>query len=157
MADMPSVPHPKRRLDSLELAARKGLGQHFLTDMGALSRIVKAAELDKADTVVEVGPGLGVLTRELIEQAGRVIAVELDKELARALEEQFAGAENLVVVNGDILDMTPDELLKGISGGYKVVAFTHVDTSTAVGTDVKGLAALGREHGVLVVVDGVGA
>ena len=68
------------------LKARKGLGQHFLIDEEVLKVITSAAELTPADVVVEVGPGLGVLSRELVRQAGWVVAVELDNQLAVLLK-----------------------------------------------------------------------
>ncbi|MCL2150440.1 MAG: 16S rRNA (adenine(1518)-N(6)/adenine(1519)-N(6))-dimethyltransferase RsmA [Dehalococcoidia bacterium] len=113
--------HPSRRLKELELAARKGLGQHFLADRGALGKILRAARLSPEDTVVEVGPGLGILTAELLKQVGRVIAVELDEALVRSLCTELA-AQNLTIVQGDILKLLPASLLSGVTGGYKVVA-----------------------------------
>lgn len=117
-----SATHPSRRLKELDLAARKGLGQHFLTDRGALGKIVQAARLSPDDTVVEVGPGLGVLTAELVSRAGQVIAVELDAALARSLRMELAEAQNLSIVQGDILSLPPPSLLSHVTGGYKVVA-----------------------------------
>jgi 16S rRNA (adenine1518-N6/adenine1519-N6)-dimethyltransferase len=67
----------KKLLASHDLRARKGLGQNFLVDGSILKKITAAAELTPADTVIEVGPGLGVLTEILVEQAGKVIALEL--------------------------------------------------------------------------------
>ncbi len=116
----------KRLLASLDARAKKSLGQHFLIDAGALRRIVEAAELTPEDTVIEVGPGLGVLTAELISRAGRVIAVELDDNLAGLLKQRFAQASNLTVVHEDILKSEPSALLAnaGIDRKkeYKVVA-----------------------------------
>lgn len=103
------------------LRARKSLGQHFLIDGEVLGVIVKAAELTPEDTVVEVGPGLGILTRELAQRAGNVIAVELDKELASLLQRQLSSLANLRVVNADILKVKLSQLLGGKSS-YKVVA-----------------------------------
>jgi 16S rRNA (adenine1518-N6/adenine1519-N6)-dimethyltransferase len=98
-------------LRSLDLRPTRGMGQNFLVDPSALDTIVAAAELTPADTVVEVGPGLGVLTWELLRRAGRVVAVELDRRLAARLREEFAGAANLEIVQGDILNLAPDQLL----------------------------------------------
>jgi 16S rRNA (adenine1518-N6/adenine1519-N6)-dimethyltransferase len=98
-------------LRSLDLRPTRGMGQNFLVDPPALDTIVAAAELTPADTVIEVGPGLGVLTWELLQRAGRVVAVELDRRLAARLHEEFAGAENLEIVQGDILNLTPEQLL----------------------------------------------
>src|SRR5690349_7736615 len=91
-------------LRSLELRPTRGMGQNFLVDPAALDTIVAAADLAPDDTVLEVGPGLGVLTWELLRRAGRVVAVELDRRLAARLREEFAGAPNLAVVQADILN-----------------------------------------------------
>lgn len=117
-----SVIHPSHRLKELDLAARKGLGQHFLADRGVLSKIMQAANLSQDDTVIEVGPGLGVLTAELVKCAGRVVSVELDGALVRSLRTEMASARNLTIVQGDILSLPPEGLLSDIAGGYKVVA-----------------------------------
>lgn len=106
------------------LQPKKNLGQNFLADRTALARIVSAAELAPADTVVEVGAGLGTLTWLLAEQAGRVVAVELDRQLVAILREQQDKlcdrlAATVEIVHGDILQMSELNL---IHGGYKVVA-----------------------------------
>ena len=103
----------KRLLRQSDLKARKGLGQHFLIDEEILQLITSAAELIPADIVIEVGPGLGVLTRELAEQAGSVIAVELDSKLAAILKRTLASFDNIAVVNKNILDVDPEILLRG--------------------------------------------
>jgi len=117
----------KRLLDRLGLRAKKSLGQHFLIDKLVLQRIVSAAELTPEDTVIEVGPGLGILTKELARRAGRVIAVEADPNLASALREVVAEMANINVINADILKTDPTLLLasagvEGASPNYKVVA-----------------------------------
>jgi len=111
----------KRLLRQSGLRARKSLGQHFLADASVLQTIVEAAELSPADTVIEVGPGLGILTAELVRRAGNVVAVELDTKLASLLKRRLASPANLRVINADILKVSPSELLEGISH-YKVVA-----------------------------------
>jgi 16S rRNA (adenine1518-N6/adenine1519-N6)-dimethyltransferase len=116
----------RRLLGSLDTRAKKSLGQHFLIDSGVLHKIVQAAELAPGDTVIEVGPGLGVLTAELVKRAGRVIAVELDDNLAPLLQQTFHRASNLSVVHQDVLKISPAALLESagvpFGGGYKVVA-----------------------------------
>lgn len=103
------------------IKARKRLGQHFLTDRKVLKSIVRAAELSPEDTVIEVGPGLGILTLELAKRAGSVIAVELDTRLSGLLASRLAGVHNVRIVNADILKVSPAELLQG-EAHYKVVA-----------------------------------
>ena len=111
-----SAPSTKR-----PLRAKKSLGQHFLVDRRVRGRIVEAADLAPDDTVVEVGPGRGFLTKALAERAGRVVAVELDGALVESLEDAFRGSENVEIVEGDARTADVDELL-GSQCEYKVVA-----------------------------------
>ncbi len=114
------------------LRAKKGLGQHFLIDEEVLRLIISAAELTSTDVIMEVGPGLGVLTRELARQAGWVVAVELDSKLAAILKETLASFDNVAIINEDILDIDPASLLPELKAkflpgatspfGYKVIA-----------------------------------
>jgi 16S rRNA (adenine1518-N6/adenine1519-N6)-dimethyltransferase len=96
---------------------KKSLGQHWLRDRSVLAHIADCAELTESDTVLEIGPGLGTLTSELLRRSERVVAVEFDEELARKLPAQFPG-KNLEVVQSDILSFD----LSGLPTGYKVVA-----------------------------------
>ena len=100
---------------------RKSLGQHFLIDRRVLSRIVAAADLSADDTVVEVGPGRGLLTDELAARAGRVAAVELDGELAEALEVRYQDLSHVSVVSADARDVDIDSIV-GPGVRYKLVA-----------------------------------
>jgi len=123
-AELPAT-KAKSLLGQLGLRAKKGLGQHFLVDGRVLKRIVAAADLTPEDTVIEVGPGLGILTRELAQQAGRVIAIEADSEMVSALSEVVARYPNLTVIHGDIMHVDPASLLPssgGVPTSYKVVA-----------------------------------
>ena len=113
----------KRRLRQLGLKARKGLGQHFLVDGEVLEAITTAAKVTPEDLVVEVGPGLGILTGELAKRAGGVIAIELDDRLAALLKKTLASFQNVTIINDDVLNIEPGELLKRQpSPLYKVVA-----------------------------------
>jgi 16S rRNA (adenine1518-N6/adenine1519-N6)-dimethyltransferase len=113
-----------RLLREFNLQPKKGLGQNFLVSEGALRRIVAAADLEPGDVVLEVGPGLGTLTRLLAQQAKWVIAVELDQRLVEILSQTLADFPNVEIVQGDILEMEPGGPggLSGLSSGYKVVA-----------------------------------
>jgi len=106
-------------LRSHGLHPRKAMGQNFLVDAAALQRIVAAAELAADDAVVEIGAGVGTLTRLLAEQAGRVLAVELDRGLAAILHEQMAGLDNVEILQADILQVADLGLPPH---SYKVVA-----------------------------------
>jgi 16S rRNA (adenine1518-N6/adenine1519-N6)-dimethyltransferase len=103
------------------LRAKKRLGQHFLIDRSVLGKILRAAELSPEDVVVEVGPGLGILTTALAQKAGRVVAIELDGELASLLKKKVASHPNVEVVNAGILEVDLPQLL-GAGTHYKVVA-----------------------------------
>jgi 16S rRNA (adenine1518-N6/adenine1519-N6)-dimethyltransferase len=96
---------------------KKSLGQHWLKDREVLAGIAEAADITPLDTVLEIGPGLGTLTSELLRRAEKVIAVELDGELAAKLPGQFPG-KTLEVINEDILDFDLSVLPKN----YIVVA-----------------------------------
>ena len=93
------------------LRADKSLGQNFLQDTHGLEQIARAAEIQPADTVLEIGPGLGSLTRYLAASAQDVVAVELDERLLRPLEEILAPHQNVRVVHGNILDISPGDLI----------------------------------------------
>lgn len=119
MADVPAL------LRRFAIRPKKSLGQNFLVDEAALARIVTAADLGPNDTVLEIGPGLGTLTRRLAEAAGRVIAVELDERLIPVLRFTLAPYRNVAIVHGDILDLNIAELIAPegkLSLSYKVVA-----------------------------------
>lgn len=104
------------------LTPRKSLGQNFLVDHAALMRMVAAASLSPVDTVVEVGPGPGLLTRELLARAGRVVAVEKDEAMARLLRDEFGDqGGRLQIIAGDMLDVLPESLVAP-GEQYKVVA-----------------------------------
>ncbi len=111
------------------LGPKRSLGQNFLVDERYLTDIIQAADLQPDDTVLEIGPGLGVLTHQLAERADRVVAVELDDRLVDILSDQFAGHSNVKIVHGDILEADPVELIKltivncqSSTVNYKVVA-----------------------------------
>lgn len=96
---------------------KKELGQHWLKDRLILEAIADSANITPEDTVLEIGPGLGTLTSELLRRAGSVTAVEFDKDLATKLPGQFPG-KSLTVINHDILTFDLDALPQG----YVVVA-----------------------------------
>lgn len=87
----------------LGIPALKRFGQHFLIDTHVSDRLVEVSELTRDDTVLEVGPGLGFLTRSLVLKAGRIIAIEKDRTLAEYLRKRFANFTNLTIIEGDAL------------------------------------------------------
>ena len=122
----------RRLLRRFDLQARKGLGQHFLIDEEVLGLITSSAGLTPTDVIMEIGPGLGVLTKELASRCGWVVTIELDNKLAAVLEKGLAAFDNVTVINEDVLKVDPATLLReqeakfpaGISSpfSYKVVA-----------------------------------
>lgn len=99
------------------MPTKKELGQHWLRDRDILAAIADSVPISSSDTVLEIGPGLGTLTSELLRRSDNVVAVEFDKDLARKLPGQFPG-KNLTVHNQDILQFNFDTLPEG----YVVVA-----------------------------------
>jgi 16S rRNA (adenine1518-N6/adenine1519-N6)-dimethyltransferase len=106
------------------ISAKKSLGQNFLKSKIALAKMLEAGEINKNDTVLEVGPGKGILTEKLLTVAKKVIVVEKDDRLIPLLKEKFAAEitnEKLEIIHGDILDFSPENHdLK--SNSYKLVA-----------------------------------
>src|ERR671918_1995915 len=94
-------------LKRYDLRAHKGLGQNFLQDPLALEKIVSAAEIQSTDTVLEIGPGLGSLTRYLAVLAKEVIAVELDQNPLPPLKTVIFPYQNVRLIQGDILKLSP--------------------------------------------------
>ena len=105
--------------------AKKSLGQNFLVNQGVLDKIVTAAELDKNDTVLEIGPGIGTLTEKLASVADRVIAVEKDRRLIEGLKDKFKNS-NIEIIEADILKLDISSLFRNLkleirNSDYKVV------------------------------------
>lgn len=98
----------------------KSLGQNFLTDKNIIDEIIQSSGISSNDLVIEIGPGIGVLTREALETAGRVIAIELDQRLIPILEETLAGYDNLEIINADILKTDLKAIIEA-NKGYDAV------------------------------------
>jgi 16S rRNA (adenine1518-N6/adenine1519-N6)-dimethyltransferase len=118
----PPIPplNPADLLQQYGLHADKRLGQNFLQDPYALQKIADLAEIQPTDTVLEIGPGLGNLTRYLAAAAQKVVAVELDEKLFPPLEAVVAPYRNIQLVHGDMLGIEPKEVIE--QDGYLVVA-----------------------------------
>ncbi len=120
----------RRLLDAHGLAPRKAAGQNFVCDPNTVRKIVRDAGVDDADLVVEIGPGLGSLTIALAQAARRVVAVEIDAGLVRALGETLAGLGNVEVVHADALRIDLDEVAHG--GPAKLVANLPYNVATPI-------------------------
>ncbi len=129
-----------------DLLARHGLrpdksfGQNFLVDQAALMAVVEAADITADQTVLEFGPGLGVLTRELAERAGRVVAVELDSRMLPVLNETLAGLDNVTVLHQDALEFDYSQL----EAGSSLVANLPYNVATRLVSDALESGRLAR-------------
>jgi len=98
-----SMPLIRKELAEYGLIPKKGWGQHFLIDRNILNKVIRTAQVEKGDVVLEVGPGLGEMTLALACHAKHVIAVEIDPKLVEVLKKKLADHPNVDVVKGDIL------------------------------------------------------
>ena len=94
------------------ISANKDLGQNFLIDDNVIENIVEVAQINKNDFVIEIGPGLGTLTSKLVEKAGKVIAIELDKKMLQILNDRFTLYNNFSFINEDVLKVDLNNLIK---------------------------------------------
>ena len=92
----------------------KSLGQNFLTDPEVIRAIVSGADVSEKDLVIEIGPGFGVLTDEAAKHAGKVIAIEIDKDLLPVLEFTLAAHKNIEIINEDVLKIDLNELIENV-------------------------------------------
>jgi 16S rRNA (adenine1518-N6/adenine1519-N6)-dimethyltransferase len=119
--------NPKNTIEVLQkynFNFQKKFGQNFLIDTRVLEEIIDAAEITKDDFVLEIGPGIGTMTQYLAESAGKVIAVEIDKNLIPILGETLAEYDNVTIINEDILKLDINRLVEEENDGkpIKVVA-----------------------------------
>lgn len=99
---------------------KKSLGQNFLKDENIARKIIASLDLKSGDLILEIGSGMGVLTKYLVEQAAKVIAVEIDKKLVQQLWQQFSSADNLIIIQNDILKIDFEPVLANYRA-WKVV------------------------------------
>ena len=123
----PMLGNPQNTIEILQkynFSFQKKFGQNFLIDTHVLDKIIRAADITKADMVLEIGPGIGTMTQYLAEAAGKVVAVEIDKNLIPILSDTLADYDNVTVINGDVLKLDIKELAEKENGGrpIKVVA-----------------------------------
>lgn len=109
-------------LKKYNLKLTKTLGQNFLTDINIIRKIVEAGEVDSSDLVIEIGPGIGSMTCELAKRAGKVIAVEIDRHLIPALQENLSDFSNIELLNKDIMEVDLKSLVDGWEGPLKVIS-----------------------------------
>ena len=98
-------------MEKYNIKANKNLGQNFLIDENVIETAIEKSNIGKDDLVIEIGPGLGTLTKYLLEKAGRVICVELDERMIKILEDRFFLYKNFEVINNDILKVDLDKII----------------------------------------------
>ena len=101
----------KNIMRKYNIKANKSLGQNFLINSEVVEKIIESSEISDKDMVIEIGPGLGTLTRYLLEKAGKVLCVELDSKMIRILQDRFSQYENFELINADILKVDLNEII----------------------------------------------
>ena len=142
---MANLGNPKNTIEIIqkyEFMFQKKFGQNFLIDTHVLEKIISAARITKNDCVLEIGPGIGTMTQYLAENAGHVVAVEIDRNLIPILKETLADYDNVTVINEDILRVDIKALAEEYNGGkpIKVVANLPYYITTPI---IMGLFASG--------------
>ena len=127
----------------------KSLGQNFITDKSVIERIVEGSDVGEDDLVIEIGPGIGVLTAEAAESAAKVVAIEIDKKLIPILAETLADYDNIRIINQDILKTDINEIIReereagSFTGGVKIMGNLpyYITTPIIMGILEKGVEA----------------
>ncbi|MCL6610414.1 MAG: 16S rRNA (adenine(1518)-N(6)/adenine(1519)-N(6))-dimethyltransferase RsmA [Peptococcaceae bacterium] len=125
MTDLAAPSAVRKLMERHGFHCRKSLGQNFLVDANIVNKIISSAALDGEDTVVEIGPGLGVITRAAAMRAKKVVSLELDRGLKPVLEETLQGLDNVHVIFGDAMETDLDGIVgacTGHRGPYKLIA-----------------------------------
>ncbi|MBS3921334.1 MAG: ribosomal RNA small subunit methyltransferase A [Deltaproteobacteria bacterium] len=120
----------RQELKEYGLFPKKRLGQHFLVDRNIIDKVIRTAEVNKEDVILEVGPGLGEMTLGLARQAKRVIAVEIDSRLAEILKKKMSAVSNVEIIQKDIFKIDFDALSHHVKAPLKVVANLPYQIST---------------------------
>ena len=102
----------KNIMKKYNIKANKSLGQNFLISTEVVENIVGSSELSKEDMVIEIGPGLGTLTKYLLEKAGKVVCIELDTKMIKILNDRFSNKDNFELINEDVLKVDLNKLIK---------------------------------------------
>lgn len=121
------IEETKNIMKKYKIKANKSLGQNFLINQEVVDKIVESSEITEEDLVIEIGPGLGTLTKKLLENAGKVICIELDKNMVTILQDRFSNLKNFQLINEDVLKVNlkkfiQDEKIKNNFKSAKIVA-----------------------------------
>lgn len=99
-------------LNTYKIQANKSLGQNFLIDDCVIEKIIESSNIEKEDLIIEIGPGLGVLTGRLLKKSNNVVVIELDKKMIEILQNRFCLNRNLEIINNDVLKVDLEKLIK---------------------------------------------
>lgn len=99
-------------LKTYKIQANKSLGQNFLIDDCVIEKIIESSNIEKEDLIIEIGPGLGVLTERLLKKSNNVVVIELDKKMIEILQNRFCLNRNLEIINDDVLKVDLEKLIK---------------------------------------------
>lgn len=102
----------KTIMEKYGIKANKDLGQNFLINNEVVENIIKSSDVSKEDLIIEIGPGLGTLTKRLLENAGKVICIELDKKMIKILNDRFGDYSNFEIINDDVLKVDLNKMIK---------------------------------------------
>ena len=102
----------KNIMKAYNIKANKSLGQNFLINSEVVEKIIESSELSTDDLVIEIGPGLGTLTKYLLEKAGKVTCIELDTRMVKILKNRFASRDNFEIINEDVLKVDLNKIIK---------------------------------------------
>ena len=94
------------------IRANKSLGQNFLINSEVVENIISSSEISKEDMIIEIGPGLGTLTKYLLEKAGKVLCIELDSKMIKILQDRFSNYQNFEIINEDVLKVDLNKIIK---------------------------------------------
>lgn len=120
MQKIATVEGTKAVISKYPFAFQKKFGQNFLIDPHVLDKIIKAADITKEDCVIEIGPGIGCVTQALLENAGKVISIEIDNQLIPILTEQFGHEPHFKLIHKDVLKVDLAQLIAEESPGKRV-------------------------------------
>ena len=120
MADLGNAKNTAEIIKKYGFSFQKRYGQNFLIDTHVLDKITDAADVGKEDGVIEIGPGIGTMTQRLCERAGKVVAVEIDKELIPILGDTLSGYSNLKIINADVMKTDMGALIRDEFEGMNV-------------------------------------
>ena len=119
-------------MNRIQTRPKKRFGQHFLVDQNIVRKILDVSKVERGDVVLEIGPGLGVLTERLLQAGAKVFAIEIDRHLCESLKERFPGEQGLEIINKDILDIPLSLFSEKAGEKIKVVSNLPYNISGAI-------------------------